>query len=474
MANSRYIHILIVAPEGELLELSEALRSHDFSTDHISDLPKAVRTLSRKGDSGVDVVIASELDNMPAVAILRKLKQANRNMPIIMLSSDSDSRLAIEMTKFGAYDFFLMPAEPTEVFDALTRATEDARRMTKPVEIGEVYPDQDTIVGRSRAMREIYKQLGRIAAQPVTVLVRGETGTGKELIARAIYQHGHRAHAPFITINCAAIPENLLESELFGHEKGAFTGASHLRVGRFEQADGGTLFLDEIGDLDTSLQVKLLRVLQEKTIQRVGGRKDIPVDVRIIAATHQPLESMVRKGTFREDLFYRLNVASIMIPPLRERREDIPALIDYFLVRFAKEYGMERPSISEHARTFLTEFDWPGNIRQLENVLRKSLLNSRGYTLSWQDFRNILEASELLSQKDAGLKMMVDKALTQVINDEIEEALPVLTEQFEREVFGMAIQRAGGNQAKAARWLGVSRFTLREKLKAFGLHPKSD
>ena len=393
-------------------------------------------------------------------------------MPIIMVSSDSDSRLAIEMTKFGAYDFFLMPVDPEELADAFKRATEDARRMTKPVEIGEIYPDQDTIVGRSRAMREIYKQLGRIAAQPVTVLVRGETGTGKELIARAIFQHGHRAHAPFITINCAAIPENLLESELFGHEKGAFTGASHLRVGRFEQADGGTLFLDEIGDLDTSLQVKLLRVLQEKTIQRVGGRKDIPVDVRIIAATHQPLDAMVRKGTFREDLFYRLNVASILIPPLRERREDIRPLIDYFLIRFANEYQMDRPSISDHAINFLTEFDWPGNIRQLENVLRKALLNSRGYTLSWQDFRNILETSELLAEKDAGLKLMVDRTLTRVINDEIKEALPVLTEQFEREVYGMAIERAGGNQAKAARWLGVSRYTLREKLKHFGMHPK--
>ena len=472
MPDSKFIRLLVLAPEGVLSDMSESLRGLDFIVDHSADLAKTCRRLERISGDRIDAVLATELDDLPAVAVLRRLKKANRTMPIVMVSSDSDSRLAIEMTKFGAYDFFLTPAEPQELADAFIRATEDARRMSKPVEIGEVYEEQDTIVGKSRAMREIYKQLGRIAAQPVTVLVRGETGTGKELIARAIFQHGHRAHAPFITINCAAIPENLLESELFGHEKGAFTGASHLRVGRFEQADGGTLFLDEIGDLDTSLQVKLLRVLQEKTIQRVGGRKDIPVDVRIIAATHQPLEAMVRKGTFREDLFYRLNVASIQIPPLRERREDIRPLIDYFLVRFAREYSMERPSISEHAINFLTEFDWPGNIRQLENVLRKALLNSRGYTLSWQDFRNILEASELLADKDAGLKMLVDKTLTRVINGEIEEALPVLTEQFEREVYGMAIQRAGGNQAKAARWLGVSRFTLREKLKQFGLHPK--
>lgn len=473
MANSRFTHLLLVGPENVFSGFLDILRGHDFSLELCGDLNKAISKLKARESGGVDVVLATELEDLPAVAVLRRLKEANRNLPIVMLSGDSDSRLAIEMTKFGAYDFFLTPVEPSELVDAFRRATDDARRMRKPVEIGDIYPEQDTIVGKSKAMREIYKQLGRIASQPVTVLVRGETGTGKELIARAIYQHGHRAHAPFVTINCAAIPESLLESELFGHEKGAFTGASHLRIGRFEQANGGTLFLDEIGDLDAPLQVKLLRVLQEKTIQRLGGRKDIPVDVRIIAATHQPLEAMVRDGSFREDLFYRLNVASIEIPPLRERRDDIPALIDYFLIRFAKEYAMERPSISEHAIAFLREFDWPGNIRQLENVLKKALLNSRGYTLSWHDFRNILESSELLSQQDAGLRLMVDRALTQVINDEIEEALPVLTEQFEKEVYGMAISRAGGNQAKAARWLGVSRYTLREKLKQFRLHPKS-
>ena len=472
MADSRYIHLLFVAPENDHIDLSNSLKRHDFAVERTGNLSDACQILSDKNESRFDAVLATELAKLPAVAILSKLKKANRDVPIIMVSSDSNSRLAIEMTKFGAYDFFLTPASPEELVDAFKRATEDARRITKPVEIGEVYEEQDTIVGRSRAMREIYKQLGRIATQPVTVLVRGETGTGKELIARAIFQHGHRSHAPFITINCAAIPENLLESELFGHEKGAFTGASHLRVGRFEQADGGTLFLDEIGDLDASLQVKLLRVLQEKTIQRIGGREDIAVDVRIIAATHRPLESMVRKGTFREDLFYRLNVAAITIPPLRERREDIPPLIDYFLKRFAKDYGMELPTIADQAVAFLTDFDWPGNIRQLQNTLSKALINSRGYSLNWIEFRNILESSELLTQQEAGLKTMIDRTLTQAINEEVEAALPVLTEKFEREVFGMAIKRAGGNQAKAARWLGVSRFTLREKLKHFGFHPK--
>jgi len=461
--------ILIIDGDTEAAEqLADALRVQGYKCE-----------LASTGDDGLDrvrrggihtVIFDYEVEGISGVELIKELHSKSSLLPIIALSSHQASQSAIEAVKAGAYDFLPKPVEMEELLDVLKQAVGDIQRMSKPVEIGEVYEEQDTIVGQSRPMRDIYKQLGRIAAQPVTVLIRGETGTGKELIARAIYQHGHRAHKPFIAVNCAAIPENLLESELFGHEKGSFTGADKTRIGRFEQAHGGTLFLDEIGDFDVHLQAKMLRVLQEKVIQRVGGRDDIPVDVRIIAATHRNLEKMVAEEKYREDLFYRLNVVSIKIPPLRHRREDIPILIDYFMKRFGREYGIDTPSISTKAVEFLQDQDWPGNIRQLQNVIRKALLASRGYTIGWQDCRNILYESEA-REASTGLEQMVSETLTKVINGELEAALPELTQQFEREVFGQAIRRSEGNQAKAARWLGVSRLTLREKLKQFGLHP---
>src|SRR5574338_256127 len=232
--------------------------------------------------------------------------------------------------------------------------------------MGEAAANRTAIVGKSRAMQSIYKEIGRIAATSVTVLIRGDTGTGKELIARAIYQHSDRAAAPFIAINCAAIPEALLESELFGHERGSFTGADARRIGRFEQANGGTIFLDEIGDMNANLQAKLLRVLQEKTIQRVGGRENVPVDVRIIAATHRDLEAAIRERLFREDLFYRLSVVTIKLPPLNQRTDDIPDMVRYFLRRYGPEAGVTAPAIAPEAIAFLQSQTWPGNVRELE------------------------------------------------------------------------------------------------------------
>jgi len=452
-------------------KLADLLRSTGFRPSVGSEGTPALETV-RQGKT--DAVIATDdLPDLSGLKLIRELHSIEPRLPVILITRNDDSQTAIEAIKTGAYDCLLKPIDPAELLEVLTQAVSDLRRASKPVEIGQVYEDQDTIVGKSRAMREIYKQLGRIAAQPVTVLILGETGTGKELIARAIYQHGHRAHKPFVAVNCAAIPENLLESELFGHEKGAFTGADKARIGRFEQAHGGTLFLDEIGDLDHSLQVKLLRVLQAKTIQRVGSNTDNPVDVRVIAATHRNLEKMVREGKFREDLFYRLNVASITIPSLRERREDIPLLVDYFLSRYGREFRIDSPSMTPKAVEFLQNYDWPGNIRQLQNVIRKALLASRGYTIGWQDVRDLLLDADAPPAEDEslGLRKLVSETLTRVIQGDLEAALPELTAVFEREVYRQAIERSGGNQAKAARWLGVSRLTLREKLRAYGLHP---
>ena len=313
------------------------------------------------------------------LALTAELQRMNSRIPVIVIAKNPGSNTAIEAIKAGAYDFLAKPVEPNEIQKVLSEAIAASRRMTNTVEIGasgaDSTSDRDALIGKSRAMLEVYKSLGRLSATPVTVLVRGETGTGKELIARALYQHGHRAHKAFVTVNCAAIPENLLESELFGHEKGAFTGAVATRVGKFEQAHNATLFLDEIGDLDLSLQAKLLRVLQERQIERVGARDEIPVDVRIIAATHRNLEKMIADGEFREDLFYRLNVASIDLPPLRERMGDIPVLADYFLQRVGQELQLSRPAMTTRAIRYLDEQPWPGNVRQLQNVIRKALLN---------------------------------------------------------------------------------------------------
>jgi DNA-binding NtrC family response regulator len=324
-------------------------------------------------------------------------------------------------------------------------------------------------------MQSIYKEIGRVAARPVNVLIRGETGTGKELIARAIYQNSDRAEAPFVAINCAAVPETLLESELFGHERGAFTGATAQRIGRFEQANHGTIFLDEIGDMTPGTQVKLLRVLQEKCLQRLGGRETIPVDVRVLAATHHDLEAAIREKLFREDLYYRLNVVMITLPPLRQRKEDIPELVRYFLSKYGPELGHPSPSIQADAMEFLKSHSWHGNVRELENVIRKALLLAQGYTVNVDHARAALH-------KDAEMPGVPNQHLGEHIGDLLAAAQrgegtdvhARLLESVERELFRQAIGLAHGNQARAARWLGVSRITMKAKLVQFGFHPATE
>jgi DNA-binding NtrC family response regulator len=304
-------------------------------------------------------------------------------------------------------------------------------------------------------------------------LIRGETGTGKELVARAICQHSERAAQPFIIVNCAAIPENLLESELFGHEPGAFTDAKVRRIGRFEQANGGTLFLDEIGDTSLSTQVKLLRVLQEKTIQRLGGKETIAVDVRVITATHRNLELAIQEKEFREDLFYRLNVAAVYVPPLRERKEDIEDLINYFLRRHGRELGVSKPSISADAIKYLEQQDWPGNVRELENVIRKALLSSHGFTITLESVSAITTTKKFPSSTpEHTVSNYVTELLERAKKGELENIHSVFTETVERELYSQAIQLAGGDQSKAAKWLGVSRPTMREKLTRYSLFPQ--
>ncbi|HTL73037.1 MAG TPA: sigma-54 dependent transcriptional regulator [bacterium] len=441
-------------------------------------------TIEKSGDAGLasakasafDVVITDlKLPGIDGLELVRQLHAARPRLPILMMTAHGTTETAIEATQSGAYDYLLKPFEIPELLKLVEQAVAASRLMTEPIQIGQSGHSRHAIVGNSRAMQNIYKEIGRIAAKPVGVLIRGETGTGKELIARAIYQHSDRVNAPFVAINCAAIPETLLESELFGHERGAFTGAESRRIGRFEQADKGTIFLDEIGDMTPGTQVKLMRVLQEKCLQRLGGKETIPVDVRVIAATHRDLETAIKQNQFREDLYYRISVVVLNLPPLRERKEDIPDLIRFFLEKYAVEFGVDNPAIHPDAVEFLQAQPWPGNVRELENITRKMLLLAQSYTISVEHVRAALaKASPPAATVDKSLEGYAEELLNAAQRGELSDAYARLHETTERVLIGRAIEMAEGNQAKAARWLGISRLTLREKLIQFGLHPNQE
>jgi nitrogen regulation protein NR(I) len=453
-------------------------------------LQKAMRangydvTVQTRGDDGLTQALAEsyeivitdlKLPGTDGLDVVRQLHQAKPKLPIILITAHGTTETAIEATKWGAFDYVPKPFEVEELLDLTARALESSRLMSEPVEMGDATSERTSIVGKSRAMQAIYKEIGRIAATSVTVLIRGDTGTGKELIARAIYQHSDRAAAPFIAINCAAIPEALLESELFGHERGSFTGADARRIGRFEQANGGTIFLDEIGDMDANLQAKLLRVLQEKTIQRVGGKETVPVDVRIIAATHRDLEAAIRERLFREDLFYRLSGITITLPPLSQRIEDIPDMIRYFLRRHGPEAGVAAPSITPEAIAFLQSQTWPGNVRELENAVRKALLFARDYTIGVDHVKEIVaKARQPLTASQQTHAEYISDLMDQVERGDMQNAFGKMLADLEPELYSQAIRRTHGNLTKAAQWLGVTRLKMREKLNEFGLHPNQE
>jgi DNA-binding NtrC family response regulator len=428
--------------------------------------------LARAGTERCDVVLTDlRLPGLSGLDLVKRLRAARARLPIILMTAHGTTEIAIEATRHGAFDYLLKPFEMSAMLEAIQKALAASRLMFQPVEIGNIVRGSDAIIGNSRVMQEIYKEIGRVADAPMTVLIRGETGTGKELIARAIYQHSDRAEKPFIAVNCAAIPETLLESELFGHEKGAFTGADARRIGRFEQAEGGTIFLDEVGDMSLTTQAKLLRVLQEKLVQRLGGRESLPINVRVLAATHRDLEAAMREKQFREDLFFRLNVVAIEIPPLRRRPEDIPDIVRYFLARYGGELGLKEPSIHPDALRFFQERLWPGNVRELENAVRKALLVARGYPIGLDEASRACADSPALGGSSGSLAECVSELLAAAGRGEIKNVHAALIEVAERELFTQAIDLAKGNQAKAARWLGISRITMREKLTRLGLHP---
>ena len=438
----------------------------------------------RRGDNGLararsesfNIVITDlKLPGLDGLDLVRQLHTLQPRLPIVLVTAFGTTETAIEATKSGAYDYLLKPFNIPQLLEVIRKAVRSSRLMSEPVILGRSGEARDALVGQSPVMQEIYKEIGRVAAKPVNVLIRGETGTGKELIARALYQHSDRSAAPFIAINCAAIPETLLESELFGHERGAFTGAETRRIGRFEQADQGTIFLDEIGDMTLGTQVKLMRVLQEKSLQRLGGKETISVDVRVVAATHRDLEAAIREKQFRDDLYYRLSVVVLTLPSLRERREDIPELIRYFLQKYGPELGNTNPSIHPEAVEFLQAQRWPGNVRELENVVRKALLLAQNYTINLDHVHNVLNKANNSAYSSANpFGEYVDEVLATARRGELTDAYDCVLETAERELFTRAIQQAGGNQARAARWLGISRITMKAKLVQFGLHPNQE
>src|SRR5437868_724302 len=332
-----------------------------------------------------DVILLDlRLPDQSGLEVYQGIRRIDARIPVIFVTLAKTADVAIEAMKQGAYDYLFKPLDLHQLRRVVGEALEVARRMRAPAVFAESTPDLDVdgaIVGSCPAMREVYKAIGRVAAQNVPVLITGESGTGKEMVARAIYQHGHRAKAPFLALNCAAIPESLLESELFGHEKGAFTGADRRRIGKFEQCNGGTLFLDEIGDMPLASQGKILRLLQEQTFERVGGNETIRTDVRLIAATHRDLQAYAAEGKFRPDLYYRLGVFTIHLPALRERGDDLSLLVQFYLRRVSRELGRDVRGVAPEVLARLRSHSWPGNVRELQSVLKQAILRAHGPVL---------------------------------------------------------------------------------------------
>jgi two-component system nitrogen regulation response regulator GlnG len=416
-----------------------------------------------------------KMPDISGLDVLTRATEAGVNTLFIVMTAQNTMGNAIEATKRGAYDYLTKPFDLEQV-DLLVARALDLRRLTSHLERlrGELRQRHELVIGRTPAMQEVYKIIGRVAPTDATVLIQGETGTGKELVANTIHYHSAR-RGPFVALNCSAIPNELLESELFGYERGAFTGALERRIGKFEMAAGGTLFLDEIGDLPLALQAKLLRVLQEREFTRVGGREAIRADVRIIAASNQDLEDAVRAGRFREDLFFRLNVVRVVVPPLRDRRGDIPELIDFFIDKINHELGTAIVGISDEARAMLASHNWPGNVRELENTLLRAAVMARGRTLVPDDL-----ALTGRMHKLAGESLALEDAVRQ----RIEALLPPngaappgtlyasIIGAVERPLIEAMLAHAGGNQVKAADMLGINRNTLRKKMSELGIQPR--
>lgn len=445
--------------------LEKAFKGAQMDVRSFENGDSALRALERQTP---DVIITDiRMPGMDGFELLERIHARNAELPVIVITAHSDLDSAVTAYQGGAFEYLPKPFDVDEAVELAQRAIEKSKtsaskQSTEAMESAE-------IIGAASSMQEVFRAIGRLSRSNITVLINGESGTGKELVAQALHRHSPRSDKPFIALNTAAIPRDLLESELFGHEKGAFTGAQGTRVGRFEQADGGTLFLDEIGDMPAELQTRLLRVLQDGTFYRVGGHSPIKVDVRIIAATHQDLEQRVADGRFREDLFHRLNVIRIHIPPLRERAEDIPLLASHFLKEAAIELNVENKRLSKETEEYLSRFNWPGNVRQLQNVCRWLTVMSPGQVINIEDLPPELQVNrgEVNASGDWAdvLRRWAERQLAQGDTGLLDRATP----QFERVMIETALRQSGGRRQDAAKLLGWGRNTLTRKIKELGM-----
>jgi two-component system nitrogen regulation response regulator GlnG len=480
-------HVLLIDDDPALI--SEQVRQ-------VFPAPGYQVELAGTGVQGLDCVRARppdvilldlRLPDQSGLEVYQQIRQIDARIPVIFVTLAKAAEAAIEAMKQGAYDYLFKPLDLHQLRRVVGEALEVARRMREPAVVAESTPDAEVdgaIVGACPAMREVYKAIGRVAGQNVPVLITGESGTGKELVARAIYQHGPRAKVPFLALNCAAIPEQLLESELFGHEKGAFTGADRRRIGKFEQVSGGTIFLDEVGDMPLALQAKILRLLQDQVFERVGGNETVRTDVRLIAATHRDLKAWSAEGKFRPDLYYRLGVFTIHLPALRERGDDLPMLVRHYLRRFSRELGREVLEAAPDALNRLCAYSWPGNIRELQSVLKQALLQATG-TILLPTF--LPEAFGGPPQSDlspppseekgsgeraaaAGPDLGLEAFLRQRLVPDASDLYADTHRQLDRFLLPRVLEYTGGNQHQAARLLGIARQTLRLKLRDLGLH----
>jgi DNA-binding NtrC family response regulator len=444
--------ILVVEDEEKLRRVIELqLMTAGFDVDKAAAAEEGLKVVDR-----ADLVLTDlKLPKMDGLEFLHMIRRQNTQMPVIMMTAYGSVETAVEAMKAGATDFLLKPFSLDHLMQVVNKALEmralrEENRELK-AELGRRY-EFDNIIGRSTAMQEIFATIERVAPSRATVLLTGESGVGKDLIARAIHFHSPRKDKPLVKINCTAIPENLMESELFGYEKGAFTGAQTSKPGKFEQADSGTVFLDEIGDVPAAIQVKLLRILQEREFERLGSNVTRHIDVRLVAATNQDLRAALEQGTFREDLYYRLNVVPINIPPLRERKQDIPFLANHFVRKLAPDTGCRVESITDAAMERLIAYHWPGNVRELENVIERSLVMANDTQLDAADIK--LESAPRARQQ-SGDPHFLPEGLT--------------LDQYEQEIIREALKRADGNKSQAARLLGLTRNALRYRLTQMGL-----
>ena len=470
--------ILAIDDDRTVLRLIE--KAFENANVEVTAVTNAEEGMQLLLDGEIDVCLLDiMLPEMNGLELAKKIRAVDARMPVIFITSMDDSDTAIEAMKLGAYEFCTKPLNITQVQDFVERAFNNRRLMRSPVTIQETVDtpaaEGDQLVGKSPQMVEVYKQIGRVAGQMVPVLIRGESGTGKELIARAIYQHSERNQNCYLAVNCAALSETLLESELFGHEKGAFTGAERRHVGKFEQCNEGSIFLDEIGDMSPLLQSKVLRLLQEQKFERVGGTKTIQTDTRIISATNRDLESMIKENEFRLDLYHRINAFEIHLPPLRERGEDIDLLINFFIRRLSKKLGKKIEGISPEAVSVLKAYQWPGNVRELQGVIRHALLMATGPVIVPENLRSELRDGKAVinsststgesSKPSDGVDEFVQQRIEEGSNDIYAETLHMM----ERKLITKILYETSGNQSQAAELLGITRGSLRNKIRSLGI-----